>query len=68
VNYTATQYALLSSLAAFGRTWLSTPSGTLAETVGWELFFTIASLMALPSLLLLIWLERKKTAPTLQQP
>jgi PAT family beta-lactamase induction signal transducer AmpG len=59
INYTATQYALLSSLAAFGRTWLSTPSGALAQAVGWSIFFTIASLMALPSLALLVWLERK---------
>ncbi len=68
VNYTATQYALLSSLAAFGRTWLSTPSGALAQRVGWETFFTIASLMAVPGLLLLIWLERKKPSVSLQQP
>lgn len=59
VNYTATQYALLSSLAAFGRTWLSTPSGALAEKVGWEWFFAIASLMAVPSLILLWWLEKR---------
>ncbi|MDX2094929.1 MAG: MFS transporter [Alphaproteobacteria bacterium] len=59
LNYTATQYALLSSLAAFGRTWLSTPSGALAEAVGWEVFFAIASLMALPGLLLLVWIERR---------
>jgi PAT family beta-lactamase induction signal transducer AmpG len=68
ITYTATQYALLSSLAAFGRTWLSTPSGALAESVGWEVFFAIASLMAVPGLLLLIWLERKKNAATLQSP
>lgn len=59
VHYTATQYALLSSLAAFGRTWLSTPSGALAQAVGWQVFFVIASLMAVPGLLLLIWLERR---------
>ena len=59
LNYTATQYALLSSLAAFGRTWLSTPSGALAAAVGWEIFFAIASLMAIPGLLLLWWIERK---------
>lgn len=62
LNYTATQYALLSSLAAFGRTWLSTPSGALAAAVGWEIFFAIASLMALPGLLLLWWIERRKKA------
>lgn len=61
VNYTATQYALLSSLAAFGRTWLSTPSGWLSQTVGWEVFFTIASLMAVPGLLLLWWIEKRKS-------
>lgn len=62
LNYTATQYALLSSLAAFGRTWLSTPSGWLAETVGWQIFFAIASLMAIPGFMLLIWLERRQRA------
>lgn len=61
VHYTATQYALLSSLAAFGRTWLSTPSGWLAQTVGWQWFFAIASCMAIPGLMLLVWLERKQT-------
>jgi PAT family beta-lactamase induction signal transducer AmpG len=61
-NYTATQYALLSSLAAFGRTWLSTPSGALAAAVGWAPFFAISSLMAIPALVLLVWLERKKRA------
>jgi MFS transporter, PAT family, beta-lactamase induction signal transducer AmpG len=66
LNYTATQYALLSSFAAFGRTWLSTPSGALAASVGWEMFFLISSLMSIPSLMLLIWLERKKKASTLQ--
>lgn len=62
VHYTATQYALLSSLAAFGRTWLSTPSGWLSETVGWEWFFAIASCMAIPGLLLLVWLEHRQKA------
>jgi PAT family beta-lactamase induction signal transducer AmpG len=59
-HYTATQYALLSSFAAFGRTWLSTPSGALAKEVGWAHFFAIASFMAIPGLILLWWLERKQ--------
>ncbi len=67
MNYTATQYALLSSLAAFGRTWLSTPSGWLSQTVGWEMFFAIASLMAVPGLLLLWWIERRKK-PAIHRP
>ncbi len=59
VRFTATQYALLSSFAAFGRTWLSTPSGRIAEALGWEGFFTFASLLALPGLALLWWLSKK---------
>jgi PAT family beta-lactamase induction signal transducer AmpG len=61
-HYTATQYALLASFSAFGRTLLSTPSGWLAKTIGWEGFFAIASLMALPGLALLLWLERHARA------
>lgn len=59
VNYTATQYALLSSLAAVARTFLSTTSGQLAESVGWVWFFTISSLLAVPALLLLWYIERR---------
>ena len=59
VRFTATQYALLSSFAAFGRTWLSLPSGWVAESLGWEGFFTFAALLALPGLATLWWLSRK---------
>lgn len=61
-HYTATQYALLSSFAAFGRTWLSTPSGAIAQDVGWEWFFVISCVISLPSLALLVWLERRQRA------
>jgi PAT family beta-lactamase induction signal transducer AmpG len=61
-NYTATQYALLSSFAAFGRTWLSTPSGYVADGAGWDWFFGIAAAMTVPSLLLLSWLSRRERA------
>lgn len=60
VQYTATQYALLSSLASAGRTWLSTPAGWVAEKLGWEMFFILAVLLAFPSLALLWWMERRK--------
>jgi PAT family beta-lactamase induction signal transducer AmpG len=67
-HYTATQYALLTSMASFGRTILSTPSGLLAQSVGWPIFFALSSLLAIPSLGLLWWLEKKqrraKTART----
>jgi PAT family beta-lactamase induction signal transducer AmpG len=60
LHYTATQYALVSSLAAFGRTWLSTPSGYVADAVGWEIFFAISCIISLPSLLVLWWIEHRK--------
>lgn len=62
LHYTATQYALLSSLAAFGRTWLSTPSGMVVDEVGWTVFFVISAVMTVPSIMLLLWLERKQKA------
>lgn len=55
--YTATQFALLSSFAAVGRTWLATPSGILAENLGWVGFYLFTTVAALPGLILLwvIW-------------
>src|SRR6266540_5155371 len=57
--HTATQYALLTALAAVGRTYLSAGAGFIAESTGWPLFFIISALTALPSLLLLVWLQRR---------
>lgn len=59
VNYTATQYALLSSLSAVGRTFLSSSSGIVAATVGWPLFFLFSSLLAVPALVLLWYIQRR---------
>jgi PAT family beta-lactamase induction signal transducer AmpG len=56
--FTATQYALLSSLMSFGRTLLSTGSGWLAGQLGWPLFFVASTALAIPGLLLLVWLMR----------
>jgi PAT family beta-lactamase induction signal transducer AmpG len=56
--HTATQYALLTALAAFGRTYLSAPAGYIAEATGWAWFFVICALAGLPSLILLWWLQR----------
>lgn len=57
--YTATQFALLSSFAAVGRTWLSTPSGYLAESFGWTSFWLFTVVVAIPGMLLLWILWRK---------
>ncbi|MCR9214204.1 MAG: AmpG family muropeptide MFS transporter [Proteobacteria bacterium] len=58
VSYTATQYALLTSLTAVARTTLVSPSGWLVDRVGWFEFFLITTVAALPGLLLLWWLSR----------
>lgn len=55
IAYTATQFALLSSFASVGRTWLSTPAGYAAEQLGWAGFWLMTMVVALPGLLLL-WL------------
>lgn len=60
IRYTATQYALLSSLAAVARTIFSTPAGAAAKHFGWEAFFLFSALLALPGLYLLMRLGRRK--------
>jgi PAT family beta-lactamase induction signal transducer AmpG len=57
--YTATQYALLTALAAVGRTYLSAGAGFIAESTGWAWFFVICALAGLPSLALLWWLQMR---------
>ncbi len=57
--YTATQFALLSSFAAVGRTWLATPSGILAEELGWVTFWASTVVVAIPGMLLLWMLWRR---------
>jgi MFS transporter, PAT family, beta-lactamase induction signal transducer AmpG len=67
IHYTATQYALLSSLSALGRTWFSTPAGFVAKHLGWSWFFGLSALLALPGLLLILTLSKKLGAPVLKQ-
>jgi len=62
-----TQYALLTSLMAFGRTALSAGGGWLAAHTGWTIFWVLTTLLAVPGLLLLLWLWRlaqKETPPS----
>jgi PAT family beta-lactamase induction signal transducer AmpG len=58
--HTATQYALLTALAAVGRTYLSSGAGYVAKAVGWPAFFAICVVVAVPSLILLTWLQRRR--------
>jgi PAT family beta-lactamase induction signal transducer AmpG len=66
--HTATQYALLTALAAVGRTYLSAGAGYVAEASGWPMFFVISALTAIPSLLLLVWLQQRGHFESLAKP
>lgn len=57
--HTATQYALLTALAATGRTYLSAGAGYVAAELGWPLFFIGSTVAAIPSLLLLAYLQAR---------
>ncbi len=61
-RFTATQYALLSSLMGVPRVIASAPTGFLVKYLGWETFFIVCTLIAVPGLLLLL-----KFAPWSQQ-
>ncbi|MBD2339162.1 AmpG family muropeptide MFS transporter [Calothrix sp. FACHB-156] len=52
-KFSATQYALLSSLMAVSRDILASPGGAIAQNTGWPLFFIITIVAAVPGLLLL---------------
>jgi PAT family beta-lactamase induction signal transducer AmpG len=68
--YTATQYALLSSMGNLGKVLLASSSGLLVDSLKgedwvvafggeWAVFFAITALMVIPSLLMLYWINRK---------
>ena len=57
--FTATQYALLASLALLGRTGAAAAGGWLSEAIGWVPFFVLTTIASLPALLLLVWIERR---------
>ena len=55
-KFTATQYALLTSLMGIPRVLASAPTGYLAQQLGWASFFLFCTLAALPGLYLLRWI------------
>jgi PAT family beta-lactamase induction signal transducer AmpG len=53
-KFTATQYALLTSLMGVPRVFASAPTGFMAKHMGWETYFIFCALVAIPGMLLLI--------------
>ncbi len=52
-RFSATQYALLSSMMTAGRDGLASVSGSIAQMSGWPAFFVITILAAIPGMMLL---------------
>jgi PAT family beta-lactamase induction signal transducer AmpG len=65
-RFSATQYALLSSVVAAGRDLLASPAGKLAEVLGWSGFFLLTFIAALPALALLPLFTKKAGHPDQQ--
>ena len=53
-KFTATQYALLTSLMGLPRALASSATGFMAKNIGWENFFVGCTLIAIPGMLLLL--------------
>jgi len=66
-KFTATQYALLSSLMGVPRVIAAAPTGYVADAAGWVAFFVLCAVVAVPGLLLLRWLHRRGTDHRLRQ-
>src|SRR5436190_426505 len=64
-RYTATQFALFTSLAAVPRTIVNASTGWVIEQTGWYTFFLLCTVLALPGMALLLrvapWNERTGT-------
>jgi len=60
VAFSATQYALLSSLASFSRSFLSASGGIFAQFLGWFGFFILSTLLVIPSIILLFFITFNK--------
>ncbi|AXK39252.1 MFS transporter [Crenobacter cavernae] len=61
-RFSATQFALLSALAAVGRVWVGPLAGVLVESIGWPVFFLFSTAVAAPGLAMLLWMKARVEA------
>ena len=54
-TFAATQFALFTALAAVPRTFANAGTGYIVERIGWFDFYMLCAMLALPGLLLLVW-------------
>ncbi|TXS91340.1 AmpG family muropeptide MFS transporter [Parahaliea maris] len=53
--FAATQFALFTALAALPRTFANASTGAIVEETGWVAFFLLCAVLALPGMLMLLW-------------
>jgi len=61
----ATQFALFTAIASLPRVLASSFSGLLVDTIGWTMFFYISAVLALPGMVLLMWVAPWRGSPKL---
>jgi PAT family beta-lactamase induction signal transducer AmpG len=61
LRFAATQFALLTALAALPRTVASSVSGFIVEYIGWTEFFILCTVLAIPGMLMLFWVAPFKS-------
>ena len=54
-TFAATQFALFTALAALPRTFANASTGIIVEHTGWQSFFLLCALLALPGMMMLPW-------------
>lgn len=62
IAYTATQFALLTSLMNVARTVFASGGGWLADHMDWSLYFLFTTFAAMPGLVILVWLIKRLPA------
>jgi PAT family beta-lactamase induction signal transducer AmpG len=66
--YTATQYALFSSLMTLPGKFISGFSGLVVDNFGYFEFFFVAAILGIPAILLVVWLSRYERTQLASQP
>ncbi len=61
-RFSATQFALLTAVAALGRKVFAAGGGVLADALGWQSYFTLSAAAAIPALLVLLLLIRLRVS------
>nr|WP_320135874.1 AmpG family muropeptide MFS transporter [uncultured Amphritea sp.] len=67
ITFAATQFALFTALAALPRTFVNALTGYIVDAVGWNMFFYLCALLAIPGMVLLLKVA-PWSGPTAKEP